>query len=173
VSVNNTAAFLYSASPTQINVLAPADASTGAVSVTVTNSAGTSAAVSATLLAAAPALFASSGNVAAVRADGTVIDGASVAAKPGETLEIFGTSFGATTPVVAPGTIFQGSAPLNNTATVTIGGVSATVSYAGLVGTGLYQLNVVVPSLSNGTYPVLATVNGVTSQTGVTLKVQS
>ena len=44
-------------------------------------------------------------------------------------------------------------------ATVTIGGVSAVVSYAGLVGTGLYQLNVAVPSLANGTYPVVATIN--------------
>ena len=55
----------------------------------------------------------------------------------------------------------------------TMGGVPATVSYAGLVGTGLYQLNIMVPAMSNGTYPVLATVKGVTSQSGVTLKIQS
>ena len=60
VSIKNNAAFLYYVSPTQINVLAPADASTDAVSVTVTNSAGTWATVGATL-------FASNGNVAAVR----------------------------------------------------------------------------------------------------------
>ena len=76
-------------------------------------------------------------------------------------------------PLVAPGAIFQGSAPLTNGVTVTIGGVPATVSYAGLVGTGLYQINVAVPALANGTYPVLATVKGVTSQSGVTVKVQN
>jgi uncharacterized protein (TIGR03437 family) len=171
VNVNNKAAFLYYVSPTQINVLAPADTSTGAVSVTVTNSGGTSAAASAMLLAAAPALFASGGNVAAVRPDGTVIDGSSVSAKAGDTIELFGTGFGATSPAVTPGVVFQGSAPLVGTATVTIGGVNAVVSYAGLVGTGLYQLNVVVPALASGTYPVLASVGGVSSQGGVVLKV--
>ena len=40
VNVNSQAAFLYYVSPTQINLLAPADSNTGAVSVTVTNSAG-------------------------------------------------------------------------------------------------------------------------------------
>lgn len=170
VNVNNKTAFLYYASPTQINVLSPADTSTGAVSVTVTNSAGTSAAASAMLLAAAPALFASSGNVAAVRADGTVIDGSSVSAKVGETIELFGTGFGETSPAVTPGVVFQGSAPLVGAASVTVGGVNAVVSYAGLVGTGLYQLNVVVPSLASGTYPVVASVGGVSSQSGVVLK---
>jgi protocatechuate 3,4-dioxygenase beta subunit len=54
VSINNKPAFLYYVSPTQVNVLAPDDASTGAVSVSVTNSAGTSSAASATLLSAPP-----------------------------------------------------------------------------------------------------------------------
>src|SRR5882724_11540570 len=171
VSINNKAAFIYYVSPTQINALAPSDAGAGAVSVTVTNSAGTSAAASATLLEVAPAFFATGGNVAAVRPDGTVIDASSVAAKAGEVLELFGTGFGPTSPAVAPGVVFQGSAPLSNTPTVTIGSANAVVSYAGLVGTGLYQLNVAVPALASGTYPVLATVKGVTSQTGVTLKV--
>ncbi len=173
VNINNKPAFLYYVSPTQINVLAPADSGTGAVSVTVTNSAGTSTAASATLLEVAPALFATNGNVAAVRPDGTVVDGGTVAAKPGEVLELFGTGFGPMSPAVAPGVVFQGSAPLTNPATVAIGGVQATVSYAGLVGTGLYQLNVAVPALANGTYPVLVTVKGITSQSGIVLKVQS
>jgi uncharacterized protein (TIGR03437 family) len=171
VTINNKPAFLYYVSPTQINVLAPADAGTGAVSVAVTNSAGTSTAVSATLLEVAPAFFATNGNIAAVRPDGTVIDGGTVAAKAGEVLELFGTGFGPTSPAIAPGVVFQGSAPLTYTPTVTIGGAQATVSYAGLVGTGLYQLNVAVPALASGTYAVLATVKGVTSQTGVNLKV--
>ena len=73
--------------------------------------------------------------------------------------------------MVAPGVVFQGSAPLVNSVAVTIGGVAAVVSYAGLVGTGLYQLNVAVPALANGSYPVVASVNGVSSQSGVVLKV--
>jgi uncharacterized protein (TIGR03437 family) len=172
VTVNNKPAFLYYVSPTQINALAPDDTATGAVSVAVTNSGGTSPAVSATLLTVAPAFFASNGNLAAVRPDGTVIDGATVAAKAGDVLELFGTGFGPTSPAVTSGVVFQGSAPLVNTATVTIGGVNAPVGYAGMVGAGLYQLNVTVPVLAAGTYPVVAIVNGVSSQTGVTLKIQ-
>ena len=57
--------------------------------------------------------------------------------------------------------------------TVTIGGAPAVVSFAGLVGAGLYQINVTVPSLANGTYPVVGQVAGVNTQSGVTLKVQS
>jgi uncharacterized protein (TIGR03437 family) len=171
VNIDNKPAFVYYASPTQVNVLAPADTATGAVSVTVSNSGGTSAAVQATLLAAAPALFASNGNVAAVRPDGTVLDGSSVTAKPGDVIEIYGTGFGATTPSVAPGLVFQGSAPLVASPSVTIGGVNAVVTYAGLVGTGLYQINLTVPALSAGTYPVVATVNGVSSQSGVNLRI--
>lgn len=171
VNVNNKPAFLYYVSPTQINVLAPADSATGAVSVTVSNSAGTSSAAAATLMSAAPALFASGGNVAAVRPDGTVIDGSNVTAKAGEALEIFGTGFGPTTPAVTPGVVFSGSAPLAAPATVTVGGAPATVTYSGLVGTGLYQLNIVVPNLTSGSYPVVATVNGVASQSGVMLKI--
>ena len=102
VNVNSQAAFLYYLSPTQINLLAPADSNTGAVAVTVTNSGGTSAAVSATLLAVAPALFASSGNVAAVRADGTVIDRSTMTASQARSSNCTD-GFGATSPAVAPG----------------------------------------------------------------------
>src|SRR5205814_1329016 len=145
--------------------------SAGSVGVTVTNSAGTSASASATLLALAPALFASGGFVAAVKPDGTVVNSTTVAAKPGDILELYGTGFGPTVTPVAAGAVFSGSAPTTNMVTVTIGGVPASVSYSGLVGTGLYQLNATVPPLANGTYPVIATVGEVNTQTGVSLKI--
>ena len=63
------------------------------------------------------------------------------------------------------------AAPLANTVAVTIGGANAPVSYAGMVGPGLYQINVQVPSLVAGAYPVIAIVNGVSSQSGVMLRV--
>jgi len=61
--------------------------------------------------------------------------------------------------------------------TVTIGGATATVTYAGWVAdsvAGLYQINATVPTkgLTAGPVPVLVTMGGVTSQTGVTLAVQ-
>jgi uncharacterized protein (TIGR03437 family) len=63
--------------------------------------------------------------------------------------------------------------------TVTIGGIAATVTYAGWVSgsvTGLYQLNVTVPKATTSTtpvnLPVLITVDGVPAQTGVTMSVK-
>lgn len=59
---------------------------------------------------------------------------------------------------------------------VTIGGKTATVTYAGWVAdsvAGLYQVNVTVPTVTaSATAPVLVTMGGVTSQAGVTMAVQ-
>lgn len=110
--------------------------------------------------------------MAAVRPDDRII-GESGPAKPGDVLEMFGTGFGPTTAAVAPGMIFQGAVLLSNTVTVKIGGMVAHVSYAGLVGAGLNQINVTVPALPSGDYPVVAEVSGVTTQDGVLLKIQS
>ena len=61
--------------------------------------------------------------------------------------------------------------------TVTIGGQSATVTYAGWVAdsvAGLYQINATVPTkaAASSAAPVLVTMGGVTSQAGVTMAVQ-
>ena len=56
--------------------------------------------------------------------------------------------------------------------TVTIGGIVATVSFAGLVGPGLYQINVAVPAgLANGDQAVVASVAGLNTQAGVSVKI--
>ena len=53
-----------------------------------------------------------------------------------------------------------------------IGGVPADVSFRGLSGAGLYQINVVVPpSLADGDREVVTTINGVQSPPGVFLAV--
>jgi uncharacterized protein (TIGR03437 family) len=55
--------------------------------------------------------------------------------------------------------------PATPTVTVTIGGIPAVVSFAGLVGPGLYQINVTVPAtLADGDHAVIATVAGFSSQ---------
>ncbi len=85
--------------------------------------------------------------------------------------------------------IMQGNLPpcfTNSTRpTVTIGGVAATVSYSGFVGdaiAGLYQVNVAVPECGGSgiagctstpaRFPVVVTMGGVTSQSGVTMWVK-
>jgi uncharacterized protein (TIGR03437 family) len=95
-----------------------------------------------------------------------------VAAKPGDVLQLYGTGFGPTTPDVAPGGVFLGSAPLWNPVTVSIGGVTAAANYAGLVGTGLYQFNVRVPAVPDGDQVVMAQ-SGLQTQSGVLLKVKN
>jgi len=93
-------------------------------------------------------------------------------AQPGETILLYGTGFGPTSPALPTAQLVTTPAVLANSVQVTIGGVTAAVVYAGLVEPGLYQLNVTVPTLSNGDAPVVATIGGVSSQTGVSVTVQ-
>ena len=58
-------------------------------------------------------------------------------AEPGENVALFATGFGSTT--------VSGEA-LAVTPSILIDGISAEVTFAGLVGSGLYQINVQVPS---------------------------
>jgi uncharacterized protein (TIGR03437 family) len=55
-----------------------------------------------------------------------------------------------------------------------IGGVAAEVTFAGLIGPGEFQFNVVVPAgLPDGDQVVTATYNGVSTQPGVLLTVKN
>jgi len=88
-------------------------------------------------------------------------------AKPGDVIELYANGLGATSPMVPAGTLFSGAAPLVDAATVTIGGVSAQVIWAGLSGPGLYQLDVTIPSVAAGGPSLLVKVDGAQSQPGV------
>jgi uncharacterized protein (TIGR03437 family) len=92
--------------------------------------------------------------------------------KPGDTILFFGTGFGSTTPIRTSGELVDQPAPLASSASVQIGGVPATVQFAGLVGPGLYQLNVVIPELPDGDQPLRIEVAGVRSQQNVFVTVQ-
>jgi uncharacterized protein (TIGR03437 family) len=171
VKVDGKDAFVQYVSPTQINVQAPADENLGSVQVVVTNSAGSSDPVTATLQTFHPAFFTSQTYVAAVQADGSVVTG--VAVKPGALLSLYGNGFGPTNPSIAPGAVVQTAAALTNPVTITIGGIEAPASFAGLSGTGLYQFNVTVPTVAPGNQEVVAQIGGMRSPSGVYLKVQS
>ena len=76
-------------------------------------------------------------------------------------------------PLVPAGQVFSGDAPTNNPVGITIGGVTASVAFAGITGAGLYQLNLTVPpNTGSGDQPVLATVNGVRTPVGAVVTVQ-
>jgi uncharacterized protein (TIGR03118 family) len=148
VTVNGTAVPVSLVSNTQLNFLVPSTLSPGAAQIQTVNNGLTSAAVAVNVHPLAPAFFtlgtnATSGNVyiAAQHADGTLIGPQSTIntatpAEPGETIVIYATGFG---PPAASGEV------LAVTPTITMDGIDAEVLFAGLVGPGLYQFNVVVP----------------------------
>ena len=85
-------------------------------------------------------------------------------AKPGDNLTLYGIGFGPVTPNIAAGQIVQHNNELQGSLGITIGGVPATVTYAGLAPgyVGLYQFNVVVPQIApSDTVPFTFTLDGV------------
>jgi uncharacterized protein (TIGR03437 family) len=172
VTIDGKPAYVEYVSPTQINVLAPTDIAVGQVAVQTTLNQQTSNVVDAPLQQFAPAFFAGTGGiVAAEHANYTVISASSPAA-PGEVVLLFGTGFGLTNPAVSTGQLVTAPEPLANPVQITIGGATANVDYAGLIGPGLYQFNVTIPGGATGSAAVLATINSLQTQSGVTIPVQ-
>jgi uncharacterized protein (TIGR03437 family) len=66
----------------------------------------------------------------------------------------------------------DGAPPTANPVTATIGGVPATVQFAGLVTSGEYQFNILVPTVPTGDNLVVLKVGGVSTQPGAYLAVQ-
>jgi uncharacterized protein (TIGR03437 family) len=181
VTVDSKPAYLWFVSPTQINAQAPDDLTSGAVGVRVTT-AGGGASSNVNLVPYAPAfsLF-NSRYPAAIVSTATGYDAIGPAGalafptrpvKAGETVSLFGVGFGPTNPPVPAGKGFAGAAPCATLPQVTIGGMPATVSFAGIVGAGLYQLNVVVPSAGSGDVPLRATAGDSSTQSNVFLTLQ-
>jgi uncharacterized protein (TIGR03437 family) len=185
VMIGGMPAYISYTSPGQINAIAPATSS-GPVSVTVTNSGATSAAFTATSTEYAPAFFVWPGNQAvATHLDntfaakaGTFAGVSTVPAKPGETITLWGTGFGPTTPAAPVGSVVPATPTYNLSTlpTVTLNGSSVTVVGAALApgAAGLYQVNIQIPSaIANGDFPVQATIGGVTSPPGIILSVSA
>jgi uncharacterized protein (TIGR03437 family) len=181
VTIDGKPAFVYYISPTQINVQAPSDGATGAVSVVVTNNGSASAPATAQLQAAAPAFFLFPGTNYAIASrlpdyalvGPTAISG-TIAAKAGDLVVLWGTGFGATNPPAPAGVAVSGSPAVATTPTVTVGRVAVPVISAGLsVGTaGLYQVTIQLPAtVPTGVVAIQASVGGATTQAGVVLLV--
>ncbi len=174
VMINGVAAYVEYISATQINVLAPDDATAGSVQVVVTTAGQASNSFSAQKQNFAPAFFVS-GNTsyaAAQHADYSLVDAAHPA-QPGETIMIYGTGFGPTNPPVATGQLVTTAEPLANPVQISIGGVNTIASFSGLVEAGVYQFNVAIPKgLPNGDAGLTAVISGAQTQTGVSIPVQ-
>ena len=126
---------------------------------------------------ALPALFTRSGTgtgtVAALHGDFQAVTTERPAIS-GDTILLYATGLGETSPPQVSGEPAAGAAPATGNVTVTIGGRSATVHYAGAAPgfVGLYQINVAVPhDLQPGDVAVEVTVGGIGSGEGVTLPI--
>jgi uncharacterized protein (TIGR03437 family) len=183
VQIGGRAALVYFVSPTQVNVLAPDNASRGTVQVQVNSPLGGSNSLGAVHDLVSPAFFPIAGKyIAAVHTDGVLVGPAefvpglpSRPAQPGETIELFGTGFGPTNPASTAATV-NAPAPLLNNPILHFGGpqgMVATLSFAGMISPGLVQLNVTVPpGTANGDLAIVAETAGVTSGAGHFIAVQ-
>ena len=151
VSINGKPAYVWYLSPTQLNVQAPEDSTTGNVAITVTNCKAPSSPVMFTRHPLAPGLLApsnySSGStqymVATFQSDGAYVLNTSLGAslglnsrpaKPGDLILAYGVGFGDVTPSILPGTIVSQANQLVNPVTFSFGSTPATLTYAGLAG---------------------------------------
>jgi len=185
VEVAGQSAYINYAGPTQINFLLPSTVPVGMQSVILTMpQGGLQSAVQ--INPVAPGLFGYTLNGTAYPAAliaGTPIVVAAVGALSGSTsrpatagdfVELYGTGMGPTNPAAPDGVVFGTSYPAANLAafTVTIGGIAATVTFAGLVGPGLYQLDIQIPTgLAGGDQPLVLTVGGISAQPNLMLTI--
>jgi uncharacterized protein (TIGR03437 family) len=175
VTIDGEPAFVSYISPTQINVQAPSDSKLGTVNVVVDNNGASSAPAAAQFESAAPAFFTYLVNTYALAShwpDYTLVGTPSSPAKPGDTLVLWGTDFGATTPPFPAGVVVSGVSAVTPLPAVSVGGVSVPVGGAVLTpgSAGLYQVTIQLPaSVPTGSVALQASVGGVPSPAGVTI----
>jgi uncharacterized protein (TIGR03437 family) len=129
--------------------------------------------------ASAPGIFTvdstGTGQAAVVNQDGTVNSVTSPAAR-GTVIAIYATGEGLTSPAGVTGGVTHSPNTTVQPVSVTIGGVAATVQYAGSAPgdvAGVLQVNAVVPqTVSPGGQPVMMKIGDGSSQAGVTIAVK-
>ena len=152
VSVNGVRAPLLYVSPGQINAQVPAGTPTGSVSLTVVTSQSASRPASLNVIPAAPQIFVASGTRLLALNQDLSVNGPVHPAPVGSVVTIFLTGQGAMTSPAAY-----------------IGGVIAQLPYAGPAPetVGVAQMNIVVPALAPGDYPLQVEIGGVKSNSGL------
>jgi len=189
VTIDGKPAYLWFVGPTQINLQVPDTVATGPVDVVINTPGGT---VRSTVTVAPFAPSLSRFDARRVAAEIVTPDGSGAygggtydlagpvgqfsfrtrPARPGENLSLFGVGFGPTNPGVPAGKIFSGAAPTANPVQVTIGGLPAVVTFSGMVGAGLYQLNVIVPAAPSGDQLIEAKIGDVKTPPGAYIAIQ-
>jgi uncharacterized protein (TIGR03437 family) len=175
VKVGTLSAFVGPVTASQFSVVIPYGASVGATTLTVTVSGVASAPFPITLSAVSPFFDtqAGSGTGLATVYDVTAANALVTAAAPahvGDAVFAYAVGLGPTNPPtpdeangLAPATSQVSPLP-----TVTVGGVAATVAFAGVTQggvEGIYQVNFTIPAGVSGTVPLVISAGGVSSAT--------
>jgi len=176
VTVNGKPAYVYyycsavtsACAADQVNVLSPLDSTTGPVQIVVTSGTASSAPFTVTMNPNVPSFFLFSGSyVVATHANQsllgptTLYPGLSTPAAKNEVIVLWGTGFGLPSTGVTLGSSSQGGS-LPVLPVCKIGSDNAPVAFAGLVGPGLFQVNLTVPgtAATTGDRAVVCTYNG-------------
>ncbi|HTB20031.1 MAG TPA: IPT/TIG domain-containing protein [Bryobacteraceae bacterium] len=184
VTIGGKPAYISYISPGQINLLTP-DLGFGPLPLTVTTAGGTSATFTVTSSQFGPAFFAwPNGQPVATRQDfswavknGTFPGAATVSAKPGEVIILWGTGFGPTNPIAPFGVLIPSDTQYSTTTLpeVKINNTPVTVYGAALAPGfgGLYQIAIQIPSsIADGDWPIQASIGGIQSPGGMVLSVK-
>jgi uncharacterized protein (TIGR03437 family) len=168
VKVNGVAAPLYYVSPGQINFQVPWGTPTsGTVTVAVQVNGGSSNTASVAVGTAAPGLFNASGAAIVQNTPDYSLNSTSNPAPAGSTIVAYLTGTGPVSPAAKDGvpTGSNGLTSATSLVTAKIGDANATVSFTGLTPgfIGLAQMNIVVPTLAPGVYPLVVTIDGQSS----------
>jgi uncharacterized protein (TIGR03437 family) len=176
VKIGGQDAAVYFVSPTQVNVQAPANIS-GNVNVVVTHNGVSSSPATANAVSGAPGLFTYSlgGKTypsAVYNGTYTIVGdpalyGQAAKAKAGDIIALYGTGLGPS----PAGSILSSATIFNGTVTATLGSANAGVLGTALVAVGEFQINIQIPSLPDGEYPLVVKVNGVATQSAVIIPI--
>jgi uncharacterized protein (TIGR03437 family) len=154
VTVNGVPAPVYYVSPTQLSAIVPYGVVGSIAKVQVFNNNVASNTVTAWIGKTAPGVFTQKasgiGYAAVLHQDGFSLVDAKNPAQVGETVSVYLTGLGAVSPTIADGAAGPTDVLANAVGPIAayIGGVQATVGYAGLAPqlAGLYQINLTVPA---------------------------
>jgi uncharacterized protein (TIGR03437 family) len=184
VTVDGTPAYVYFISPNQINFLAPKVSPSNLGQIQVLNSTSASNVVRVDRNATSPAFFAYSSLgpkyiIAQDAQDFSLIappnllgpNATTVRAKRGQSITLYATGLGETNPPYPDGQL-PSTAALIASPQVTIGGFPAPVTFAGLIGPGLYQINLVVPQQAFGDAETIIRIGPISSPAGFNLSVE-
>jgi uncharacterized protein (TIGR03437 family) len=176
VTVGGKPAPLVFVSAGQINAQVPYEAPLGdVVPVVVTVNGQSSPVANVAVMASAPGIFQFGEKRAVVQNDDYMVNTTENGAAPNSYVVVYLTGAGPVDNPVATGST-AGSNPISRhkgNVTATINGTMADIAFAGLTPQyiGLTQVNLKIPALPSGTYPLVVSVNGQASNTAmITIK---